>query len=265
VWDRRSAPRRARDLAGPADGRSLRQVGKNEGRPRQDGPRPRPYSGTRWRGSSTTPATMRKRAVHGDLARHDDSCRLELTGGRVHATDPTSASRTLLYDIRTHAWDPELLRLLDVPGDMPRGASLSGSSRTGPARFRRRRTDRRDRRRQQAALFGQACFEPGMVKNTYGTGCFALMRTGDHAVQSTGGLLTTVVVRAACRPMRSRAPPHRRRSDPVCTTASASCARPPRRARPRVSSARRVSVPAFVGSARLLIPARGALLGLTRG
>ena len=139
---------------------------------------------------------LRARARKGEiLAGTIDSFLLwRLTGGEVHATDPSNASRTLLYNIHTNDWDDELLRHLGVPRAMlPEvldssgifghtdkkllGASLPISGIAGD---------------QQAATFGQACFKPGMVKNTYGTGCFLLMNTGDQAVPSKTGLLTTI-------------------------------------------------------------------------
>ncbi len=117
-----------------------------------------------------------------------------LTGGRIHATDFTNASRTLLYNIHTFEWDQEILSELDIPTDllpqvMPSsgvwgaceaellGAEIPIAGVAGD---------------QQAALFGQGCFEPGMAKNTYGTGCFMLMNTGEKAVVSQNGLLTTI-------------------------------------------------------------------------
>lgn len=119
----------------------------------------------------------------------------KLTGGQAHATDYTNASRTLLLNLEKRVWDPELLRLFQVPqtclprvlpssgifghtirlGTLPSGLPVAGAAGD-----------------QQAALFGQACFEPGTVKNTYGTGCFMLMNTGQKRVQSTQGLLTTL-------------------------------------------------------------------------
>jgi glycerol kinase len=113
----------------------------------------------------------------------------KLTGGRVHATDYSNASRTLLYDIHRRCWDAELCSALQIPlsmlpevrdssGDF--GADTTGIPIAGCAGD------------QQAALFGQACFEAGMVKNTYGTGCFMLLNTGSAARQSAHGLLTTL-------------------------------------------------------------------------
>jgi glycerol kinase len=112
----------------------------------------------------------------------------KLSGGKVHVTDPSNASRTMLFNIHTGDWDEELLELLKVPRAMlPRVARSSeaycehlGIPIAGIAGD------------QQAALFGQACHTPGMVKNTYGTGCFMLMNTGTEPVQSTQNLLSTV-------------------------------------------------------------------------
>lgn len=111
-----------------------------------------------------------------------------LTGGEVHATDITNASRTLLLDIRNQQWDEELCELLDVPRQMlPKVLGCSGLFGewegipiTGIAGD------------QHAALFGQECFEAGMAKSTYGTGCFLLMNTGRDVVHSQNGLLSTV-------------------------------------------------------------------------
>ncbi|HEX7043348.1 MAG TPA: glycerol kinase GlpK [Burkholderiales bacterium] len=116
-----------------------------------------------------------------------------LTGGRVHATDVTNASRTLLYDIRRNVWDDELLEVLGIPRSL--------LPEVHPSSHRYGETDAAllgapvpicgvagD---QQAALFGQACHRPGMAKSTYGTGCFLLMQTGEEARPSAHGLLTT--------------------------------------------------------------------------
>jgi glycerol kinase len=125
----------------------------------------------------------------------------KLTGGRVHATDPTNASRTLLYDIRRARWDAELCRLFGVPPSMlPEVVPSAGECGTteadvlgAPVPIAGIAGD------QQAALFGQGCVEPGMAKNTYGTGCFLLMHTGRRAVASRHGLLTTVACDAEGR------------------------------------------------------------------
>ena len=116
-----------------------------------------------------------------------------LTKGRVHVTDETNASRTLLFNIHTREWDDELLRILKIPREiLPRvvsssevvGETAEGIPIAGIAGD------------QQAALFGQRCVNPGMAKNTYGTGCFIVMNTGDRAVKSQHGLLATLAVDA---------------------------------------------------------------------
>ncbi len=118
----------------------------------------------------------------------------KLTGGAVHATDPSNASRTMLYNIRTGDWDEELLALLRVPRAMlPRIMPSSGIfGETSPAVFGAAVPVAGIAGDQQAATFGQACLRPGMVKNTYGTGCFMLLNTGGEAIFSSSRLLTTV-------------------------------------------------------------------------
>jgi glycerol kinase len=118
-----------------------------------------------------------------------------LSGHSVHVTDISNASRTLLYDIYRRRWCPDLLRLFDIPAAMlPEVRSSSGihAHTDEHQSFARRIPISGVAGDQQAALFGQACFTPGMAKNTYGTGCFLLMNTGERPVQSTHGLLTTI-------------------------------------------------------------------------
>ncbi len=117
-----------------------------------------------------------------------------LTGGRVHATDATNASRTMLYDIRQGAWDDDLLRLLNVPRSiLPEVRDSAGDyGVTDPVLFGAAISIRGIAGDQQAATIGQACFAPGMMKSTYGTGCFALLNTGREFVTSNNRLLTTV-------------------------------------------------------------------------
>jgi glycerol kinase len=117
-----------------------------------------------------------------------------LTGGRVHATDATNASRTLLYNIHAMDWDDELLRLFNVPRKMlPEVKPTSGVfGETDPQWFGARIPIAALAGDQQAATFGQACFSPGDAKNTYGTGCFLLLNTGTIPVESKQGLLTTI-------------------------------------------------------------------------
>jgi glycerol kinase len=137
----------------------------------------------------------RERAVRGELAfgTVDTFLLWRLTGGRVHATDVTNASRTLLYDIHRRAWDEELLKLLRVPrAVLPEVHDSSGVfGMTEPQLFGRALPIAGIAGDQQAALFGQACLAPGMAKSTYGTGCFLVLNTGGSPVTSRNGLLTT--------------------------------------------------------------------------
>jgi len=138
----------------------------------------------------------RRRAERGELAfgTVDTWLLWQLTGGRVHATDVSNASRTLLLNLRTGDWDDALLRALRIPrevlpavrassgifGEVSAVPALNGIPISGIAGD------------QQAALFGQACWRPGMAKNTYGTGCFLLLNTGSKPVASRNNLLTTI-------------------------------------------------------------------------
>jgi glycerol kinase len=139
---------------------------------------------------------LRARAERGELAfgTVDSFLLWRLTGGRVHATDVSNASRTLLFDIRTLAWDDELLRLVDVPkAVMPDvGPTSHRYGETVAELFGRPIPVTALAGDQQAATFGQACFEAGQAKNTYGTGAFLLMNTGSEARSSSHGLLATV-------------------------------------------------------------------------
>jgi len=118
----------------------------------------------------------------------------KLTGGRVHATDPSNASRTLLYNIERGDWDDELLSILNVPREiLPHVAPSSADlGETDPSLFGRGIPIAGIAGDQQAALFGQVCTSPGMSKNTYGTGCFMLLNSGTELVRSKSNLLTTV-------------------------------------------------------------------------
>ena len=118
----------------------------------------------------------------------------KLTGGAVHATDYSNASRTMLYNIRTLSWDEDILKLLDIPRCMlPEVKSSSGVfGYTDPQVLGAAIPIAGAAGDQQAALFGQTCFEPGEAKNTYGTGCFMLMNTGSEPVFSGNGLVTTI-------------------------------------------------------------------------
>ncbi|SMF18678.1 glycerol kinase [Tistlia consotensis] len=157
------------------------------------------FSGTKLAWLLDNVEGARAAAEAGHLAFGTIDCFLiwRLTGGRVHATDATNASRTLLYDIRRNAWDEELLGLLNIPAsllpEVRDSAADFGAAEPGlfggPIAIGGVAGD------QQAATVGQACFEPGMVKSTYGTGCFALVNTGGEPVASKHRLLTTIAYR----------------------------------------------------------------------
>ena len=118
----------------------------------------------------------------------------KLTGGKKHVTDASNASRTLLFNIHAGSWDSHLCELLSVPESMLPNVqdSMGEFGKTDPSLLGGEIPITGIAGDQQAALFGQACFETGMAKNTYGTGCFMLMNTGDEAFESKNGLLTTV-------------------------------------------------------------------------
>ena len=138
----------------------------------------------------------RERAERGELlfGTVDTWLIWQLTGGAAHVTDVTNASRTMLFNIHTLEWDKDICALLDIPMCMlPKVCDSSmvyGAARIGGAEI----PIAGAAGDQQAALFGQTCFARGDVKNTYGTGCFMLMNTGDTPVESKNGLLTTVAV-----------------------------------------------------------------------
>lgn len=154
------------------------------------------FSGTKLKWILDNVDGVRARAGRGELAfgTVDTWLLWNLTQGRVHATDPSNASRTLLYNIRAAAWDTEILEILGIPasmlpevkpssgvfGEITHPMGLDGVPVAGIAGD------------QQSALFGQACYRRGLAKNTYGTGCFLLMNTGAEAIESKNNLLTTV-------------------------------------------------------------------------
>ncbi len=157
------------------------------------------FSGTKVRWLLDHVRGLRRRAVAGEIAfgTVDSWLLWHLTGGSVHATDQTNASRTLLYNIRTRRWDPTLLRIFGVPqailpevrlsgaefgrtaalGGLPAGIPIAGIAGD-----------------QQASMVGHGCLAPGTAKNTYGTGCFLLVNTGSRCVTSRHGLITTLAV-----------------------------------------------------------------------
>lgn len=154
------------------------------------------FSGTKIEWILKHIAGARAAADKGALAAGTIECFLlwRLTGGKVHASDATNASRTLLLDIRKGAWDPDLMKILGVPASMlPRVVDCSGELGVTTADFLGAPVPVLGMAGdQQAATVGQACIKPGMIKTTYGTGCFALLNTGSMAVHSRHRLLTTI-------------------------------------------------------------------------
>jgi glycerol kinase len=154
------------------------------------------FSGTKLRHILETVEGAREKAARGELlfGTVDTYLIWRMTGGRSHVTDATNAARTLLYNLREGRWDEEVCRLLDVP------MAMLPQVKDCAADFGMARADLFGREipilgvagDQQAATVGQACFEPGMMKSTYGTGCFALLNTGDAPVFSKNRLLSTV-------------------------------------------------------------------------
>lgn len=154
------------------------------------------FSGSKIRWLLDHVSGLRDRAEAGDLAfgTIDSWLVWNLTGGRTHVTDVSNASRTLLFNLDTLDWDPEMLDLFDVPRALLPEARASSEihAETAPEIFGAPVPIAGIAGDQQAALFGQACHAPGMAKNTYGTGCFMLMNTGAEPVRSQNNLLTTV-------------------------------------------------------------------------
>jgi glycerol kinase len=232
------------------------------------------FSGTKLRWLFDNVRGLRKRAAHLAFGTIDSWLIWKLSGGRAHVTDYTNASRTLLFDIHRRRWDDELLRVLQVPAEiLPAVVPSSGVAATTDAKVCGAEVPIAGiAGDQQAALFGQVCVAPGMVKNTYGTGCFILMFTGDTPVASKKGLLTTLACAGDGRPAYAL-------EGSVFIAGAAiqwlrdglgllASARESERHAAAVDSSLGVYVvPAFVG---LGTPywdpaARGAILGLTRG
>ncbi|MEO0372152.1 MAG: FGGY family carbohydrate kinase, partial [Pseudomonadota bacterium] len=210
VWDRKTGravhnaivwqDRRTADTC-----KALREAGHQPLVTQQTGLLLDPYfSGTKLAWILDNVDGARGAAERGDLLFGTVDCYLiwRLTGGRVHATDATNAARTLLYDITRGAWSAEICEILDIPmtmlpevkdcaadfGSTDRdvlGAAIPILGVAGD---------------QQAATVGQACFSPGMMKSTYGTGCFALLNTGDTPVTSENRLLTTIAYQLDGKP-----------------------------------------------------------------
>ncbi len=154
------------------------------------------FSGTKLRWILEHVEGARERAENGELLFGTIETWLiwKLTGGKVHVTDYTNASRTMLFNINTLEWDGEILKELEIPGCMLPEVRPSSCiyGETDPKFFGGAIPVAGAAGDQQAALFGQTCFEPGEAKNTYGTGCFMLMNTGKKPVFSQNGLVTTI-------------------------------------------------------------------------
>lgn len=235
------------------------------------------FSGTKVRWLLDHVRGLRRRAQQGQIAFGTVDAWLlwHLTGGRVHATDYTNASRTLLYNIRTLRWDPQLLRVFGVPAAVlpqvkPSSGAFGVTARIGPLPAGIPITGMAGD--QQASMVGHGCVSPGQAKNTYGTGCFLLLNTGSRAVASRHGLLTTLAYGGGEQPayalegsvfIAGAAIQWLRDGLKVIATAAETDA-----------IARRVPdtggvyvVPAFVGLGAPYwdMGARGAVLGLTRG
>ena len=170
-----------------------------------------------------------------------------LTKGQAHVTDPSNASRTLLFNLHTLAWDDELLALLNIPHSLlPKVVPSSGIvAHTDPALLGRAIPIASMIGDQQAATFGQACFEPGMAKNTYGTGCFMLLNTGHQPVASQNKLLTTVGwqrLEALAPPL---AQPHR------ASVGALSCAKTSQRTEQMLATTYCLEASVFMGGATI--------------
>ena len=155
------------------------------------------FSGTKVKWILDNVEGAREKAERGELlfGTVDTWLIWKMTNGEVHVTDPTNASRTMLYNIRDLQWDGHILQELGIPASMlpevrPSSEVYGTTTRGGGAHI----PISGIAGDQQAALFGQLCFEKGMAKNTYGTGCFLLMNTGETPVKSESGLLTTIAV-----------------------------------------------------------------------
>ena len=162
------------------------------------------FSGTKLKWLLDHVPGARQQAANGELAfgTIDSWLIWQLTHGAVHATDVSNASRTMLFNVHSNQWDDELLQALDIP------ANLLPAIKPSSALFGEVSADLLGAAipiggvagDQQSALFGQACFSPGMVKNTYGTGCFMLMHTGHSFQSSSNGLITTSAAQTTAQP-----------------------------------------------------------------
>ena len=162
------------------------------------------FSGTKLQWLLDHVPNARAQAERGELlfGTVDSWLMWQLSGGAVHATDVSNASRTMLFNIHTHTWDTELLAALRIPPAMMPTVQASSAvyGQVRPQLLGHAITIGGVAGDQQSALFGQACFGAGMAKNTYGTGCFMLMHTGHTAMHSQNGLITTSAAQVAIQP-----------------------------------------------------------------
>ena len=210
VWNRRSGQPLGhaivwQDRRGEPICAALREQGKEDLIRRKTGLRLDAYfSGTKLKWLLDQSPEVRAQAERGELAfgTVDSWLIWQLTGGRVHATDVSNASRTLLFNIHQQAWDAELLELFGVPATLlpevlPSSAAYGDSDAAllgAPIPIAGVAGD------QQSALFGQACSQAGQAKNTYGTGCFMLMHSGERCLDSGNGLISTCAARVGASP-----------------------------------------------------------------
>jgi len=162
------------------------------------------FSGTKLKWLLDNVPGARAQAANGELAfgTIDSWLIWQLTEGRVHATDVSNASRTMLFNVHTNEWDAELMTALDIPASLMPAVQPSASlfGEVAPALLGHAIPIGGVAGDRQSALFGQACFKAGMVKNTYGTGCFMLMHTGTHFQTSHNGLITTSAAQTTTQP-----------------------------------------------------------------
>ncbi len=234
------------------------------------------FSGTKLRWLLDSAPGFRERAAAGELlfGTVDAWLLYKLTRGRVHATDASNASRTLMFNLEERQWDGRLLGMLNVPPEALPSVRDSSAvyGESDPEWFGAPIPIAGVGGDQQAALFGQACFRPGSAKNTYGTGCFLLLHTGSEAVHSRHGLLSTV----ACSPAGERA--YALEGSVFMAGAAVDWMRDALGLFPNAAASEELArsvdssggvyvVPAFVGlGAPYWDPhARGAILGLSRG
>ncbi len=234
------------------------------------------FSGTKIRWLLDQVAGAQQRAEAGELlfGSIDSWLVWRLTGGRVHCTDVTNASRTLLFNIHTLNWDDDLLRVLRVPRGMLPSVRSSAEmyAEIDPQHFGTALPIAGIAGDQQAALFGQTCFRPGQAKNTYGTGCFLLVNAGETVPSLSAGLLTTIGWRLGQRPTYAL------EGSAFVTGAAvqwlrdglgliSDAAETDALAQSVVDNAGVYLVPAFVGlgAPHWDMYARGLLIGLTRG